>query len=97
MEIAEVVCPAQVEDKIQRLHRVSSREVEEVFLNFPEFRRGPRSKRAGEYLYYALGQTDAGRYLFVVFNYERRNRRVLIVTAREMNEREKRGYKKRYG
>ena len=94
MEIEGVIWPNGVEEKIERLHGVTGWEVEEVFLNAPEFRRGPKGRRKGENIYYALGQTDAGRYLFVVFVYKR-NRKALVITAREMTDREKDGHRKR--
>lgn len=97
MDIEGIIWPAGVEEKIERLHEVTVWEVEEVFLNVPEFRRGPKGKRRGENIYYALGQTDVGRYLFVVFIYKR-NHKALILTAREMTDREKGGHRRRrYG
>jgi uncharacterized DUF497 family protein len=94
VDIRGLIWPDGVEEKIKRLHEVTVWEVEEVFLNAPEFRRGPKGKRRGEDIYYALGQTDAGRYLFVVFIYKR-NRKALILTAREMTDREKGGHRRR--
>lgn len=98
MEILGILWSDDVVDKLARRHEVTDGEVEEVFLDAPDFRRAAKGNRPGEDLYYALGQTDAGRYLFVVFIYKH-NRRALIVTAREMTEHEKGGYRrrKRYG
>jgi uncharacterized DUF497 family protein len=96
LDIQGIIWLDNVVEKLGRLHKVACTEVEEVFLNNPEFRRGPKGKRPGEDLYYALGQSDAGRYLFVVFIYKR-NRRALIITARDMNDREKSGYRRRRG
>ena len=45
---------------------------------------------------YAFGQTQAGRYLFVVFRFLSQGR-AQIITARAMDETEKRCYKKRRG
>ena len=42
---------------------------------------------------YAYGQTDAGRYLFVVFIYKL-NRRALILSARDMTDKERQLYRK---
>jgi len=64
-------------------------EVEEVLDLKPMIRRGPRGKRKGENLYKAYGQTFAGRYLFVVFIYKL-DRRALILSARDMDEKERR-------
>jgi uncharacterized DUF497 family protein len=54
-------------EKLEVKHDVTIEEVEEVFALAPLFRRGPRGKRKDENLYYAYGQTFAGRYLFVLF------------------------------
>jgi uncharacterized DUF497 family protein len=96
VDIRGIIWLDNVVEKLGRLHNVARVEVEAVFLNKPEFRRGPKGKRPGENLYYALGQSDAGRYLFVVFVYKG-NRRALIITARDMNDREKSGCRRRRG
>jgi len=78
----------EVVEKIERKHGVATEEVEEVFLGGREFRRGPKGRRKGEDLYYALRQTGAGRYLFIVFILKRQGK-ALVLTARAMTEREK--------
>lgn len=94
MEVYDVIWLDSVVEKLETKHGVETSEVEEVFLNAPEFRRGPKGRRKSENLYYVLGQTDAGRYLFVVF-IPKRNNKALVLTAREMSDREKRGYRRR--
>jgi uncharacterized DUF497 family protein len=69
-------------------HGVDADEAEEVFLEQPLIRRA----REGRYL--ALGRTDAGRLLAVIF--ERRGPRVRVVTARDMSAAE-RDYHRRQG
>jgi hypothetical protein len=75
-----------VVDKLESKHGVTSDEVEEVFRNTPHIRFHERGNVAGENLYTALGRTHAGRYLRVFFIYKR-NRRALIVTARDRTKR----------
>ena len=41
-----------------------------------------------------LGKTDAGRYHFIVFILKRQGK-ALVLSAREMTEREKKGYRRR--
>lgn len=65
-------------------HGITPEEAEEVFYNNPYFRKTYGNR------YLALGQTDAGRYLLVVFEYKSRS--VRIVTAREMKFSERRLY-----
>lgn len=81
-------------DKLVRKHDVTPDEVEEVFTGNPIFLRIEKGKVDGEHLYSALGQTMSGRYLAVFFIYKR-SRQALIVTAREMNGKERRYYVKR--
>lgn len=94
MEIDDVIWLNDIVHKIETKHGVATWEVDQVLLSNPEFRRGPKGRREGEDLYYTLGQTDAGRYLFVVFIRKRGNR-ALILSAREMTRREKTGYRRR--
>jgi uncharacterized DUF497 family protein len=81
-------------DKLYWKHSVTLDEVEEVFEGKPKFLRIEKGKVDGENLYNALGQTASGRYLSVFFVYKQ-SREALIVTAREMNRKERRYYVKR--
>jgi uncharacterized DUF497 family protein len=67
MEIRQIIRLDEIVEKLETKHGVEIREVEEVLRRKPEVRRGERGAVAGEDLYYALGQTGAGRYLFIVF------------------------------
>ena len=86
MRIDSLEIDEHILDKIESKHVVSFEEVEEVCYASPLYlRRG----RGG--LYQAFGQTDAGRYLFVVLA------RVgtgswKVVTARVMRPNERRLY-----
>lgn len=88
MEIFELVWPEDRIDHIAR-HGVLPEEVEDVC-----FGRGfvQRAKSQGENpVYYILGQTAAGRYLFcVVIQFP--DGRGYPVTARPMTDRERRKY-----
>ena len=94
MKIANLIWLEPIVEKIESKHGVETWEVEEALLGNPEFRRGPKGRRVGENVYYAFGRTAAGRYLFVVFILKRRSN-ALILSAREMTEREKNGYRRR--
>ncbi len=78
-------------EKIEAKHRVSLDEVEEVFLAPPQFRRLEKGKVEGEDVYGAYGQTEAGRYLTVVF-IRKLGGRALIITARDMDSKERKQY-----
>jgi uncharacterized protein len=72
-------------------HRVNPEEAEDVFFNDPLVRGDVRHSRR-EKRYYALGQTSAGRLLFVAFTIRRSLLRV--ISARDMNRREGEAYAK---
>ena len=84
MKIKSIVWLPEIIEKLEVKHGVIVEEVEEVFELGPLFRRGPRGKRRGENLYKAYGQTETGRYLFIVFIYKL-NRKALILSARFAN------------
>lgn len=94
VKIKAIIWLPDIIEKLEVKHGVIVEEVEEVFELDPVFRRGPRGKRAGEDLYQAYGQTEAGRYLFIVFVYKL-NRRALILSARDMTDKERQLYRKR--
>jgi hypothetical protein len=49
-------------------HNVTAGEVEEVLTCCPLWCRGRRHSETGRTSLYALGQADAGRYLFIVLS-----------------------------
>jgi uncharacterized protein len=71
-------------------HQVTPGEAEDVFFQEPfVVRSDPRhSKR--EKRYYALGQTSAGRLLFVAFTVRRQL--IRVISVRDMNQNEKEVY-----
>ena len=69
-------------DKNWKKHRVSDSECEELFFNEPFVVRRDPGHSQREVRYYALGQTDRGRCLFVVFSV--RGRLVRVISARDM-------------
>lgn len=77
-------------DKNWVSHRVAWWECEEVFFNRPRPIFEDRASSSSEKRQYVLGQTNAGRWLFVSFTV----RRDLIrpISARDMNARERKTY-----
>ncbi len=69
-------------------HGAEPWEVEQVF------EQAPKVRRARDDRYLALGRTQAGRYLVVVFRYLG-NGVVRVLTAREMSVKERRSYGKK--
>lgn len=73
-------------------HRVAPEEAEDAFFNEPfvvrsDLRHSKREKR-----YYALGQTGAGRRLFVVFTVRRKL--IRVISVRDMNRNESDTYER---
>jgi uncharacterized DUF497 family protein len=93
MEILDIILIDDVLDKIIWKHNISELELRQVINNQPNIRFMEKGKVKGENLYVALGKTDAGRYVSVFF-IMKKNKKALVVTARDMTERERRKYAK---
>ena len=91
MKIEGVIWSRDVVDKLAFKHQVETDEVEEVLSGKPKFRFVEKGDREGENVYLVLGQTEAGRYLAVLFIYKR-TKEALILSARDMAKKEKRLY-----
>ncbi len=74
-------------------HNVIPEEVEEVCFNEYE---NPLIKSGRDDLHYVFGQTEAGRYLFLVTKFLKRGQ-VKLITARDMNDWERKYYQKNIG
>lgn len=72
-------------------HQVTAAECEQVFFNKPLLINNDGKHSSTEQRFYALGLTDKGRHLFVVFT--KRKKLVRIISARDMNHKERKGYK----
>ncbi len=94
MRISGLIWLEDVVEKLHAKHDVRQEEVRENLANRPHFRRVEKGYRAGEDVYSASGQTDAGRYLIVFFVY-RKNNQALILSARDMRDAERRRYEKK--
>lgn len=71
-------------------HRVSRSESEQVFFNQPFIVHEDPLHSDAEDRFYALGQTDSGRELFVVFTL--RGELIRVISARDMTPKERRRY-----
>ena len=94
MRINGIIWLRDVIDKLAFKLRVEQEEVEEVFDNRPKFRFLEKGERAGEDVYVALGQSNAGRYLAVMFIHKK-SKDALILSARTMAPKERRLYGKK--
>ena len=94
MRIADLMWLPQILDKLAWKHGVTPEEVEGVLYAHPFCRKVQKGHNPGEDLYAALGQTDAGRYLVVYFILKP-NGSALILSARDLDRKERRLYERR--
>jgi uncharacterized DUF497 family protein len=95
INIRNIIWIDEVIEKIYWKHQVLTDEVEEVFSRKPLifFReRGRKNKK--ENVYVALGTTESGRYLFVLFILKL-SKEALILSARDMTRMERKYYEER--
>ncbi len=74
------------------LHQVTRQETEQVFFNRPLVVDDDVLHSDSEARFYALGRTDAGRLLFVVYTLRGEPPRLRVISARDMEPRERREY-----
>lgn len=88
MEISRIVWLEDIVEKLRWKHGVEEHEVLE---NKPLFQRKEAGYKPGEDVYSAFGRTNRDRLLSVFFVYTQ-DRRAIIVSARDMSEKERRKY-----
>jgi len=81
-------------EKLAAKHGVAQEEAEDVFFDAPRFRFVEEGYRPREDVYVALGQTAGGRYLAVFFVLKPGSV-ALILSARDMDRRERRRYERK--
>ncbi|SFR18463.1 BrnT family toxin [Desulfoscipio geothermicus] len=94
MEISQFIWNEDIIEHIAK-HDVTPEEVEEVCFGRPLIIKNKQATKGINPTYYALGQTDTGRYLFVVFIYFKQGR-AMVITARDMDQAERKYYKRRF-
>lgn len=91
MKIDGIIWLDHIVDKLASKHSVETYEVEEVLVLKPKFRFVEKGERENEDVYIALGQTEGGRYLTVLFIYKQ-SKEALILSARDMARKERKMY-----
>lgn len=92
--IEDIIWLDTIVEKLAWKHNILTSEVEEVFSGKCRFFKKEKGTVGGENLYNALGQTKHGRYLSIFF-IKKLGNKALVVTARDMNKRERRRYEKK--
>ena len=91
MKIIGFIWLEDIVEKLAAKHQVTPDEVEQPFANRPGVKRMNKGHFRGEDVYRVWGQTDAGRYL-VVFFILKLTREALILSARDMDDKERKSY-----
>lgn len=91
MTITDLIWLEEIVEKLEVKHQVTQSEVEEVLAGRAQSRKMQKGKLRGEDVYRVLGRTAAGRYLVVFFIYKRTGA-ALILSARDMDRKERRIY-----
>lgn len=91
MRITHLVWLDEFVEKIEAKHGVLPGEVDELFTGKPKIRKMNKGRFRGEDVYRALGRTEAGRYLAAFFIHKRTGA-ALILSARDMDGKERRIY-----
>ncbi len=91
MKIVGSLWPEDTAQQVHQQHNVEPDEVDEVLTHQPQFRRIEESHHAGEHVYAALGQTEAGRYLVILFT-PTAEEQARILWARDMRRAERKLY-----
>lgn len=94
IQIEHVIWLPQFEDKLLAKHHVTVREAEDILFGAPYVEYVERGFHADEHLYAAYGQTDAGRYLVVLFVLKQGGG-ALVISGRDMDGKERRRYGRR--
>lgn len=92
MRIDFIVCPENIESKIESKHHLSVEEAREALLNHPRIRFAEKGYVEGEDVYAAFGRTFAGRYLSIFFVYKPEPATAIIISARDMSAKERKQY-----
>ena len=77
-------------NKNWHLHAVTDGECEDVFFNLPLIIASNKNHSENETRFFALGRTDADRWLFITFTI--RNNLIRVISARDVTKSEERIY-----
>ncbi|MFQ5455314.1 MAG: BrnT family toxin [Nitrospirota bacterium] len=93
MKIYGIIWLQKIVEKLAKKHHITKDEVEQVFINNPQYRFIEKGRIEDENVYSAYGRTDAGRHVTVIFICKFSNR-ALIISARNMDRKERKQYGK---
>jgi len=94
MRIDDFIWLPDIIEKLLDKHDVTEEEAESIFFDEPRFFFVESGHQRGEDVYAAMGRSDSGRYLIVFFIYKPGNL-ALILSARDMDRKERRRYERK--
>ncbi|MCI0555599.1 MAG: BrnT family toxin [Anaerolineae bacterium] len=92
MQIDYIVCPEDIEEKLDKKHHVTLREARQALINNPRIRFAEKGYTEGEDVYAAFSQTFGGRYLSVFFVFKPKDNTAIIISACDMSQKERKSY-----
>lgn len=92
MNIDYILCSEEIEEKLAKKHGVTLREARQALLNNPRIRFAEKGYIQDEDVYAAFAQTFGGRYLSVFFVYKPSSKSAVIISARDMSQKERKTY-----
>ena len=78
--------------KSEEKHGVTQADAEQVFFNRPLLVSDDEGHSSDEQRFHAFGHTDAGRRLHVSFTLRHDRKRIRVISARDMNRKERAFY-----
>ena len=94
MKIIGIIWLQKIVEKLAKKHHITKDEVEQVFVNNPQYRFLEQGRIEGENVYSAYGRTNAGRYVTAIF-IRKFGDLALIISARDMDKKERKQYGKK--
>jgi uncharacterized DUF497 family protein len=92
MRIDFIVCPEHSEEKLGAKHHVTCREARQVLLSEPRIRFAEKGHTEGEDVYAPLVRHWAVGNLAVFFIYKPMAKTAVIISARDMSDKERKAY-----
>jgi uncharacterized DUF497 family protein len=92
IQIDQIVCPETIADKLAAKHHLTAHEARSVLYHANRIRFAETGHVPGDDVYAAFGQSLGGRYIVVFFVYKPSTATAIIISAREMTEKERTSY-----
>jgi uncharacterized protein len=92
MHIDRIICPEDIAEKLAVKHHVRVHDARSVLYHATRIRFAEQGYTPGEDVYAAFGQTLGGRYLVVFFVYKPDTSTAIIISARDMSDKERKTY-----